>query len=86
MQTSTAMKALVESIVKPLAAHPDAIKVTTSEKDGKTVCQLLVHQEDAGKIIGKNGRIAKAIRSVMYVKAGPAKKIYLDIKQWEGIE
>lgn len=74
------MKALIESIVKPLADYPDDVSVTMETSEGKTVCRLRVHPDDTGKIIGKNGRIAKAIRTVMFAKTEPEKKIYLDIK------
>lgn len=83
MQSSAAMKSLVESIVKPLAAYPETVKVNVIETEGKLTCQLLVHREDAGKIIGRNGRIAKAIRTVMEASAADT-KVYLDIKKWEG--
>ncbi|WLV26009.1 KH domain-containing protein [Aciduricibacillus chroicocephali] len=79
------MKSLVESIVKPLAVYPDVVSIEMIETDGKLTCQLLVHREDAGKIIGRNGRIAKAIRKVMEASA-PDMKVYLDIKKWEGTE
>ncbi|TQS75582.1 KH domain-containing protein [Ornithinibacillus gellani] len=74
------MKALIESIVTPLVDHPEDIVVTVNEEDTKIVYHLAVHQEDVGKVIGKNGRIAKAIRTVVYAaKTDATKRIYLDI-------
>lgn len=74
------MKALIESIVTPLVDHPEDIEVTKKEEDTKIVYHLTVNQNDVGKVIGKNGRIAKAIRTVVYaVKTDEKKRIYLDI-------
>ncbi|WP_099158070.1 KH domain-containing protein [Virgibacillus ndiopensis] len=74
------MKALIESIVTPLVDHPDDIVVTETEEETKIVYHLSVHQNDVGKVIGKNGRIAKAIRTVVYAaKSDANKRIYLDI-------
>lgn len=73
------MKTLIESIVKPLADHPEEVVVTSEEKDGKMVYHLSVHPDDAGKVIGKNGRTAKAIRTLVHAAAGPGEKAYLDM-------
>ncbi|MBR3366713.1 MAG: KH domain-containing protein [Lachnospiraceae bacterium] len=74
------MKELVEVIAKALVEHPEEVTVT-EKKEGRTVrVQLHVAQSDAGKVIGKNGRIAKAIRSV--VKAASTlddSRVYVDI-------
>lgn len=76
------MVELVEAIAKALVDNPDA--VTVKEVDGKTstVIELQVAPEDMGKVIGKQGRIAKAIRTV--VKAGATrakKKVTVEIVQ-----
>ncbi|MGP4106958.1 KH domain-containing protein [Virgibacillus sp. L01] len=74
------MKALIESIVTPLVDQPEDIVVTETEEDAKIVYHLSVNQDDVGKVIGKNGRIAKAIRTVVYAaKSDANKRIYLDI-------
>ncbi|MEN2464598.1 KH domain-containing protein [Ornithinibacillus sp. FSL M8-0202] len=74
------MKALIESIVTPLVDYPEDVKVTEKEEDSKVVYHLTVNQHDVGKVIGKNGRIAKAIRTVVYAaKSDANKRIYLDI-------
>lgn len=54
------MKALIETIVYPLVDHPDQIEVTVEETDEKIRYHLTVHSDDVGKVIGKNGRIAKS--------------------------
>jgi len=74
------MKALIKTIVTPLVDYPDDIVVTEKEEDTKIVYHLTVNEDDVGKIIGKNGRVAKAIRTVVYAaKTDANKRIYLDI-------
>ena len=62
------MKELVEVIAKALVDNPDEVTVTEKKERKTTVLELHVADGDMGKVIGKQGRIAKAIRSV--VKAG----------------
>ena len=66
------MKELVEVIAKALVENTDEVVVTESVKDDETVIELSVAPADMGKVIGKQGRIAKAIRSV--VKAASSKE------------
>ena len=66
------MKELVEVIAKALVENPNEVVVTESVKDDETVIELSVAPADMGKVIGKQGRIAKAIRSV--VKAASSKE------------
>ena len=66
------MKELVEVIAKALVENPDEVVVTESVKDDETVIEVAVAPADMGKVIGKQGRIAKAIRSV--VKAASSKE------------
>lgn len=75
------MKQLIETIVKPLVDHPEEVRVVTDENESRIVYKLSVHSEDTGKVIGKQGRVAKAIRSVVYSAAGNyhKKKTYVDI-------
>ena len=56
------MKELVEVIAKSLVEHPEEVVVTEKESGKSTVIELKVAQSDMGKVIGKQGRIAKAIR------------------------
>ena len=65
------MKELVEVMAKALVEHPEEVTVTETEKNGETILELKVAPSDMGKVIGKQGRIAKAIRSV--VKAASSK-------------
>ena len=65
------MKELVEVIAKALVENPDEVVVTEKEEGRNVVVELHVAASDMGKVIGKQGRIAKAIRSV--VKAASSK-------------
>ncbi len=74
------MKELVEVITKALVDDPESVVVTEREDRKATVLEVRVADSDMGKVIGKQGRIAKAIRSV--VKAAAAKedkKVIVDI-------
>ena len=74
------MKELVEVIAKALVENPDAVVVTERDSDRTTVIELSVAPEDMGKVIGKQGRIAKAIRSVVKAAASRSdKKVVVDI-------
>ena len=76
------MKELVEVIAKALVDHPEEVVVTENQSEKAIVVELRVAQSDMGKVIGKQGRIAKAIRSV--VKAASAKedrKVVVEIVQ-----
>jgi predicted RNA-binding protein YlqC (UPF0109 family) len=68
------MKALVETIAKALVDHPDEVRVNAVEKERTLVYELSVHPEDTGKIIGKQGRIAKALRTVVTAASGETGK------------
>ena len=59
------MKEIVEIIARSLVDHPESVVVEEKEEDRMTVFELHVAQEDMGKVIGKQGRIAKAIRAVI---------------------
>lgn len=58
-------KELVEFVVRNLVDNPDAVNVNVIEGDKATVLELSVAPEDIGKVIGKQGRIAKAIRTLI---------------------
>ena len=74
------MKALVEVITKSLVDHPEEVVITERNEGKAIVIEIRVADSDMGKVIGKQGRIAKAIRAV--VKAAAAKedkKVIVDI-------
>ena len=75
------MKELVEVIARALVDNPDQVVVTETEKEDGTFIELKVAPSDMGKVIGKQGRIAKAIRSVVKVAASKEdKRVTLDIQ------
>ena len=74
------MKELVEVIAKALVDDPDSVVVTEREDKKATVLEVKVADSDMGKVIGKQGRIAKAIRSVVKAAASKEnKKVIVDI-------
>ena len=76
------MKDLVEVIAKALVDHPDEVVVTETENAKSVILELKVAQEDMGKVIGKQGRIAKAIRTVVKSAASKDdKKVIVEILQ-----
>jgi predicted RNA-binding protein YlqC (UPF0109 family) len=66
------MKELVEVLARALVDNPDRIEINEIEGEKSIIIELKVADEDMGKVIGKKGRIAKAIRTV--VKASAAKE------------
>ena len=75
------MKELVEVIAKALVDNPDAVVVNESLKGDDTLIELTVVPADMGKVIGKQGRIAKAIRSVVKAAASKEdKKVIVEIQ------
>lgn len=65
------MKELLEYLAKALVDDPEQVQVKVTETDDMVVLELSVAKEDVGKVIGKQGRIAKALRTI--VKAGAVK-------------
>ncbi len=66
------MKELLEYLAKSLVDHPDAVNVTVVEGEKSVILQLRVAPDDVGKVIGKNGRIAQAMR--VLIKAAAVKE------------
>ncbi len=76
------MKNLLEVIAKNLVDNPDAVSINEVEGERCTILELKVSEDDIGKVIGKQGRIAKAIRTVMKAAAIHAdKRIVVEIIQ-----
>ena len=74
------MKELVEVIAKSLVDYPEEVVVTEKEEGRHVTVELRVASSDMGKVIGKQGRIAKAIRSVVKAAASKSdKKVVVDI-------
>lgn len=63
------MKELVEFIVKKLVDHPDDVQVRVIESDEGHTCELQVNPDDMGRVIGRNGRVAKTLRTLLAAAA-----------------
>lgn len=68
------MKILIETIAKALVDHPDQVKVTEVEGENTSVIELAVAKEDLGKVIGKQGRTARALRTILTAASTKIKK------------
>ena len=76
----TVERDLIEYIAKSLVDDPAAVQVAVVEQDRTTVLELRVAADDIGKVIGKHGRIAKAMRTILSASSGAAeKRITLEI-------
>ena len=64
------MVEIVEYLARRLVDEPDAVRVEELERDGDTVLQLHVAPDDVGKVIGRQGRIARALRTIVRASAG----------------
>src|SRR3990172_3688260 len=77
-------KELVEYIAKALVDHPDQVKVSEIEGEKTSVIELSVAKEDLGKVIGKQGRTARAMRIILSAaSAKMGKRSILEILEWE---
>ncbi len=63
------MKELIEYIARSLVTNPEAVQVTETIEDGQVVLRLEVAPEDKGKVIGRQGRVAQAMRVLLRVAA-----------------
>lgn len=74
------MELLVRTLVQGLVDHPDEVRVDVSEDEQSVLYELYVHPEDIGKVIGKGGRIIKAVRTVVTsASARSGKRIAVEI-------
>lgn len=74
------MKEIVEVIAKALVDRPEAVKVSEKEDERQTLIELHVAEDDMGKVIGKQGRIAKALRTLVKAAATrEEKKVTVEI-------
>ena len=63
------MKELVEYIARSIASHPDEVKVTEEDENGRVILRLEVAPDDKGLVIGRQGRVAQSIRVLLRVAA-----------------
>ena len=73
------MKELVEILAKALVDHPEQVEVNEVVGEQSIILELKVAQDDMGKVIGKQGRIAKAIRTVVKAAAIKEKRVVVEI-------
>ena len=74
------MKELVQYLARSLVNHPDAVEVKETEGESASVLELRVAKEDLGRIIGKQGRTAKSIRTILNAAASRTnRKVVLEI-------
>ena len=75
------MKDLIEYIATSLVDDPTQVRVNQEQRGGKTFIKLRVAKEDMGRVIGKQGRIANAMRTLLNVAATRSgKQIFLDVE------
>jgi predicted RNA-binding protein YlqC (UPF0109 family) len=73
-------KAFVEYVVKSLVDEPEKVEITTIEGETSTILELRVAEPDVGKVIGKHGRIARAIRTLLAAASShDGKRVVLEI-------
>ena len=74
------MKELVEFLAKQLVNHPEAVEVKETQSDTASILELKVAKEDLGRVIGKQGRTAKSIRTILNAAASRTnRKVILEI-------
>jgi predicted RNA-binding protein YlqC (UPF0109 family) len=75
------LKGLIETVARALSDHPDAISVRESQRRGMTVYELHVAPGDLGRVIGRQGRTAAALRTLLTSAAeGEDRRVSLDIR------
>lgn len=70
-------KGLVEMIARKLVDHPEEVSLTVVEGEKSNILELRVHPDDVGKVIGKNGRIVSAIRTLLHAMSKRSVKRYM---------
>jgi uncharacterized protein len=71
---------LLEYLARQLVDDPEAVRVETAEEDGALVLRLHVAQDDVGKVIGRQGRLARALRGIVRASASrPHQRVLLEI-------
>jgi predicted RNA-binding protein YlqC (UPF0109 family) len=70
------VKELVEIVCKALVDNPDQVKVTQIDGEQTTILELRVHPSDLGKVIGKQGRTARAIRTILAASGMKVRRRY----------
>lgn len=74
-----AVRDLLETLASAVVENRDEVRVTETEDNGAIVLELSVHEDDYGRVIGRNGRTAQAIRTVVKAAAPDGRKVFVDI-------
>lgn len=77
MNEDGSLREVVETVVKALVDYPDQVEVREVEGEATTVIELRVAQEDLGKVIGKQGRTARAMRTILRAAGMKLKKRFV---------
>ncbi|HEX2977755.1 MAG TPA: KH domain-containing protein [Candidatus Babeliales bacterium] len=75
------LKQLIEHVVSKLVDKPEVVKVEVFHEDARVLIELKVHEDDFKRVIGKEGRVIKAIRSVAQVITPEGKEVVVDVVQ-----
>ncbi len=67
----------IEFIIKNLVNHPEEIKINRIDGTKETIIEIRVHQDDVGKVIGKNGSVVRALRTIVSAVGNREKKNYI---------
>jgi predicted RNA-binding protein YlqC (UPF0109 family) len=78
------LKGLIETVAKALADHPEAVTVRETERRGGVVYELQVASTDLGRVIGRQGRTAAALRTLLSSAVDDDRRITLDIRDQSG--
>lgn len=73
------MKETLTYLVQSIVDHPEDVSVVEEQREGRTVLRLTINQEDMGKVIGKSGRIIRAIRDLIKLLA-TKRGVYADVE------
>lgn len=74
------MEKLIQTIIVPLVDYPESINISKDEQDSSITFNIDVHEEDIGRIIGKKGRIIKAIRTIVSGSMNEyGKKVFVEV-------
>lgn len=79
------MEKLIETMVRPLIAHPEQFSVQQIDRERSITYEVRLHPNDVGKVIGKKGRIIQAMRTIVAassrINPQPGRKVYLDVRE-----
>jgi len=75
------LKPLVEHVVRELVEKPEAVKVEVFHEDRRVVVELAVDNDDVKRVIGKEGRVIKSIRSLIHTFVASDKEVIVDLVQ-----